>query len=92
MKMPTYIQDRASAYGCLEELEIDPMTAWACTLERDISVIATMPQKGITIEMKAGVILGQQLAVQADRFLETIDESCYPVTGSGMIIRELEAA
>jgi hypothetical protein len=33
----------------------------------DITVTARMPQKGITMKMKVGVILGQQLAVQADR-------------------------
>jgi hypothetical protein len=76
MKMPTYIEDRAAAYGCLEELKIDTRTARACTLGWDIIVIAWMPQKGITMKMKAGVILGQQLAIQADRFLETLDESC----------------
>jgi hypothetical protein len=43
------------------------------------------------MKMKAGVILGQQLAIQADRFLETLDESCYPVTSSQMHIREQEA-
>jgi hypothetical protein len=37
--------------------------------------------------MKAGVILGQQLAVQAGRFLETIDMSSYPVAGGQMHIR-----
>ncbi len=58
------------------------MTARACTPGWDITVIARMPQKRITMKMKAGVIIGQQLAVQADRFLETIDEPCYPVTGS----------
>ncbi len=57
------------------------MAAKVCTLGRDISVIAKTPQKGITMKLKVGVTLGQQLAVQADRFLETIDESCYPVTG-----------
>jgi hypothetical protein len=51
-----------------------------------------MPQKGITMKMKAGVNLGHQFAVQADRFLETIDESCSPVAGSQMIIREEVAA
>ncbi len=44
------------------------------------------------MKMKVGVILGQQLAVQADRFLETIDESLSTVTGSQMHIREQEAA
>ncbi len=82
MKMLSYIQDRAVAYGPLEELDINPMTARACTPGWDISVISRMPQKGNNMMMKAGVILGQQLAVQADRFLETIDESCYPVTSS----------
>ncbi len=42
--------------------------------------------------MKVGVILGQHLAVHADRFLETIDESLNPVTGGQLIIREQEAA
>ncbi len=70
------------AYGCLEELKIDQMTARACTPGWDISVIARMPKKGITMKMKVGVILGQQLAIQADRFLEILDKSCYPVTGS----------
>ncbi len=42
--------------------------------------------------MKAGVILGQQLAVQAGRFLETIDMSSYPVAGGQMHIRQEEAA
>jgi hypothetical protein len=45
------------------------MTARACTPGWDTFVIARMPQKGITMKMKAGVILGQQLAIQADRFL-----------------------
>jgi hypothetical protein len=39
-----------------------------------------------------GVILGQQLAVQADSVLETIDGSLSTVTGSLMNIREQEAA
>jgi len=73
-------------------LEIDPRIARACTPGWDIIVIAQIPQKGITMKMKVGVILGQQLAIQADRFLETLDESCYPVTGSQMHIREQEAA
>jgi hypothetical protein len=47
---------------------------------------------GITLKMKPGVILGQQLAVQADSILETIDESLSTVTGSRMIMREQEAA
>jgi hypothetical protein len=40
-----------------------------------------MAQTGITMKMKLEVILGQQLAVQADRFLVILDEPCYPVTG-----------
>jgi hypothetical protein len=92
MKILSYIQDRAVAYGCLEELIVNPMTPWASTLGWDITVIARMPQKGITMKMEAGVILGQQLAVQADRFLETIDESCYSVTSSRAIIKEQEVA
>ncbi len=82
MKMPSYIQNRAAVYGCFEELQIDPKTARACTLGWDIYVYAQMPQKGITMRMRAGVILGQKLAVQADSFLGTIDESLSTVTGS----------
>ena len=80
--MPSYIQDRAAAYGCLEELQIDPRTTRACTLGWDMALYAWMPQKEITMKMKAGVILGQQLAIQADSFLETIDESLSTVTVS----------
>ncbi len=64
--MPTYIKDRAVAYGCLEELKINPRFARSCPWSWDIIVIAQMPQKGIIMKMKAGVILGQQLAIQAD--------------------------
>jgi hypothetical protein len=57
MKMPTDIKDRAVAYGCLEELEIDPRTARACTPCWDIIVIVRIPQKGITMKMKLELIL-----------------------------------
>ncbi len=80
--MPTYIKNRAEVYGCLEELVVDFRTTMACTPGGDITVIARMFQKGITMKMKAEVILGQQLAIQADRSLETIDESLDLVTGS----------
>ena len=30
MKMPSYLENQAEAYGCLEGLEIDPMAARAC--------------------------------------------------------------
>ncbi len=90
--MPSYIQDRAAVYGHLEELQIDPRSTRACTPGWDINVYACMPQKGITMKMKVGVILGQQLAVQADRFLETIDESLSTVTGSQIHIKEQDAA
>ncbi len=89
--MPSYIKNRAVAYGCLQELVVDQMTTRVCTPEWDITVTATMPQKGIEMKMEAGVVLGQQLAVQADRFLETIDESLNPGPGDQMIIREQEA-
>ncbi len=79
-------------YGHLVELNIDMMATRACTLRWDITVTAKMPQNGITTKMKVRVNLGQQLAVQADRHLETIDKSCYSVTCSQMIIREQEAA
>jgi hypothetical protein len=51
-----------------------------------------MPHTGITMKMKREVILGRQLAIQADMFLEIIDKSLNPVTGSQMIMREQEAA
>ncbi len=44
------------------------------------------------MKIKPEVILGQQLAVQADRFLEIIDKSSNPVTGGQMILREQKAA
>jgi hypothetical protein len=31
MKMPSYFESRAEAYGRLEELKVDPKTARACT-------------------------------------------------------------
>jgi hypothetical protein len=82
MKMLSYIQNRAVVYGCLEELQIDPKTARAFTPGLDIYVYARMPQNGITMRMRAGVILGQKMALQADSVLETIDESLSTVTGS----------
>jgi hypothetical protein len=76
MKMPSYLESRAEAYGHLEELEIDSRTARTCTLCWDITVEARMTQTGITMKMKPEVILGQQLAIQADRFLKILDKSC----------------
>jgi hypothetical protein len=73
-----YIENEAAVYSFLEDLKIDQRTMRACTPGWDIIVIVGMPQKGITMKMKAGVILGQQLAIQADRFQETLDEC--PVT------------
>ncbi len=81
MKMPCYLKDRDADYSRIVELEIDPMTTRACTPGWDITVKARMQQTGITMKMNPEVILGQQLAVQADRFLDILDESCYPVTG-----------
>jgi hypothetical protein len=63
MKMPSYLESRAEAYGCLEVLKIDSRTARACTPGWDITVEARMPQTGITMKMKPDVILGQQQAV-----------------------------
>jgi hypothetical protein len=68
--MPTYLEIRAEAYGHREELEIDPKKVRACTSGWNITVIASMPQKGITMKIKPEVILGQQLALRADGFLE----------------------
>ncbi len=78
----SYLLDRAADFGRLEELIIDPTNARACTPGWNITVDARMPHTGITLKMKSGVILGQQLAVQADSILATIDESLSTVTGS----------
>ncbi len=40
---------------------------------RDIKVIVTMPQKGITMEMKPGLVVGFEIVSQANRMLCTID-------------------
>jgi hypothetical protein len=92
MKMPSYLLNRAADYGRLEELIIDPTNVRVCTPCWNITVKARMPNTGITLKMKLGVILGQQLAIQADSILDTIDESLSNVTGSQMIMREQEAA
>ncbi len=90
--MPTYLESQAEAYGHLEELKIDSKKAWVCSPGWSFTVIASMPVKGITMKIKPEFILGQQLATQADRFLEIIDKSLNPVTGRQMIMREQEAA
>jgi hypothetical protein len=90
MKMLSYLI--AAEYGRLEELIIDPTNARSCTPGWNITVEARMPHTGINMKMKPGVILGEQLAVQANSHLETIDESLSTVTGSQMIMREQEAA
>ncbi len=82
MKMLSYLLDRAADYGHLAELIIDPTNARACTLDRNITVEARMLHIGITMRMKPGVILGQQLAVQEDSVLKTIYEYLSTVTGS----------
>jgi hypothetical protein len=92
MKMPSYLESRAEAYGCLEELKIDPRATRAYSLGWNITVIASMFQKGITMKIKLVVSLGPELAIRADGFLEILDDNCYPVTGSQMIMREQEAA
>jgi hypothetical protein len=65
-KMVSYLLDRAADFGCLEKLIIDPTNARACTPGWNITVEAKMPHTGITLKRKLGVILGQQLAFQAD--------------------------
>jgi hypothetical protein len=77
MKMPSYQESKAKAYGHLEELKIDPKIARVCVQGWDITVEARMAQTGITMKMKPEVVLRQQLAIQADRFLRILDESCY---------------
>jgi hypothetical protein len=81
MKMPSYLENQAEVYRRLEELEIDSKKARVCTLGWSFTVIASMPAKGITMKIKLEVILGQQLAAQADGFLEIINESLNPVPG-----------
>jgi hypothetical protein len=56
MRILSFLENQAMAY-------VDPMAATVCSLDWDIIVIAEMPQKGITMRMKMGVILGLQLAV-----------------------------
>ncbi len=90
--MPSCLENQAEAYRCLEELEIDSKKAKICTSGWSFTVIASMPGKGITMKIKPEVILGQQLATQADRFLEIIDESLNPVPGGQMIMGEQAAA
>jgi hypothetical protein len=68
MKLPSYLEIRAEAYGHLEELQIDPRAVRACSPGWDITVIASMPQKGITTKIKLEVILWQQLASEQKIF------------------------
>jgi hypothetical protein len=75
-----------------KELEIDPKTVRACTPGWNITVEAVMQHTEIAMKMKPEVIIGQQLAVQAEKFLEIIDKSLNSVTGKQMIMREQEAA
>jgi hypothetical protein len=82
MKMPSYLIDRATNCSHIEDCIIDPTNVRACTLGWKITAEAWMPHTGITMKMKPGVILGQQLSIQADSILETIDESLRTVTGS----------
>jgi hypothetical protein len=92
MKMLSYLKSRAKAYGCLEELKVDPKNVRACTPGWSITVEAVMPRTGINMKMKPEVIIGQQLVIQADRSLRIIDKPLDPVTGGRMIMREQEAA
>jgi hypothetical protein len=79
-------------YGHIEELKNDSKKARVCTPDWSFTVIASIPAKGITIKIKPKVILRQQLATQADGFLEIIDGSLNPVPGGRMIMREQVAA
>ncbi len=90
--MLSYLENQAEAYGCLEELKIDPKNMRPCTKGWSITIEAMMPHTGITMKIKPEVILGEQLAIQADRFLEIIDKSSNPVTGGQMILREQKTA
>jgi hypothetical protein len=92
MKMPSYLESRVKAYGRLEELQIDPKAARTCTPGWNITIIASMPQIGIKMKIKLEVILRQQTDILAGGFLEVIDDSLKPVTGSQMIMREQAVA
>jgi hypothetical protein len=81
MKIPSYLENQAEAYRCLEELEIDSNKARVRTLGWSFTVIASMTETEIAMKIKPEVILGQQLATQADGFLEIIDKSLNPVPG-----------
>ena len=43
MKMLSYLENQAEAYGRLEELEVDSKKARACTPGWSFAVIASMP-------------------------------------------------
>jgi hypothetical protein len=45
-----------------------------------ITVDAVLPSAGITMKMKPKVVIGWQLAIQADMFLGVIDKSLDPMT------------
>jgi hypothetical protein len=75
MKMLSYLKSKAKAYGRLEELEVIPETARACTLGWSITVEVVLPSAGITMMMKPKVVIGRQLAIQADMFLGIMDKS-----------------
>jgi hypothetical protein len=92
MKMPSYLESGAEAYGCLEELKVVSETARACTPGSSITVEAVLPSAGITMKMKPEVVIGWQLAIQADIFLGIIDRSLDPMTSGRMIMREQETA
>jgi hypothetical protein len=79
--MPSYLKSRSKAYGCLEGIEVDPTNRRACTLGWSITVEVVMPSTEITMKMKPEVVIGWQLAVQADMFLGIIDKLLDPVTG-----------
>jgi hypothetical protein len=57
MKMPSYLENQAEAHGHLVGLKVDPRAARACTPGWNITVIASMPQKGTTTKIKPEVIL-----------------------------------
>jgi hypothetical protein len=68
MKMPSYLENQAKAYGCLEELKIVSKKARACTPGWSFTVIASVAAKEITMKIKPEVIIGQQLAILAMGF------------------------
>jgi hypothetical protein len=53
MKMASYLEIQAEVYRCIEELKIDSKKARVCSLGWSFTVIASMPEKGITMKINS---------------------------------------